>query len=190
MKPQNKVLVYLVIILGVFLLTTYSCEKNDDPMAIGKTYQGGIIAYRLQIIDPGYDKNVLHGIIVAPNDLDTDSIPWYNGSFTTTGATGMEVGTGNANTNTIVSSQGAGSYAAKLCYDLVLNGYSDWYLPGMEELNRIYSHKKEIGGFSVFYWSSTEFTNYQAWYYDFSTGARLYTFKGIWSFHVRPVRSF
>jgi hypothetical protein len=46
---------------------------------------------------------------------------------------GTVIGTGNTNTNLIVAVQGNGNYAAKICYDLVLNGYSDWFLPSRDE---------------------------------------------------------
>ena len=131
-------------------------DKNINNLIIGDVYKGGIIAYFLQSGDPGYDANVRHGIIAATSDQIT-GIQWYNGSYTTTGATATAIGTGNANTNLIVTNQGAGSYAAKLCSDLVLNGYSDWYLPSTGELHKLFVNKASIGGFAnYFYWSSSE----------------------------------
>ena len=80
--------------------------------------------------------------------------------------------------------------AARLCGDLVQGGYSDWYLPSQDELNKLYLNQIAIGGFvGTNYWSSTEDDAGSAFNLDFTSG--------VWGdgdkiavLSVRAIRSF
>ena len=172
--------------------TSYGNEINFMTMpTIGQSYQGGVVAYILQPGDPGYVAGAYHGIISSLSDQIVN-ITWnYGGSTFQTGASGTALGTGNSNTNTIVSVFGTGNYAAKLCFDLVLNGYSDWYLPSRDEMAKMILNKNAIGGFSgANYWSSSEYDTRNAYYANFTSGtANLVGSKDSVA-NVRAVRSF
>ena len=85
---------------------------------------------------------------------------------TTTGATSSS--NGLVNTTTIVNSLGtynSGNYAAKVCDDLILYGFSDWYLPSKDEIQLALSNQGAFWDAFYGYWSSTE-ANISTAYYD------------------------
>ena len=122
-------------------------------LAIGDSYQGGIIFY--------LDVTGCHGKIVTEFDLPTIGVPGVAGINETTfcpGAIGTlslptSFGSGLANTNLLVSTFGstttfyAPDYAAKLCSDCTVGGYTDWYLPSADELYKVWQNMGVIGNF-------------------------------------------
>ena len=120
-------------------------------------------------------------------------IPWYNGDYVLTGATGTSIGTGMSNTQKIVNIQGSGNYAAKLCDDLTLNGFSDWFMPSKDELNLMYEnlHLNLFGGFaSDYYWSSSEGSADNAWNQYFGNGDQFGYSDKVNQLWVRALRAF
>jgi len=163
-------------------------------LSIGDNYQGGKVAYILVKGDPGYDVNTQHGIIAATSDQSDQliRIKWDKGTYTITGATGTAIGTGLSNTNKIIASQGepAMSYAAGLARAYTGGGYTDWYLPSKDELEKLSYTREIIGGFvNYYYWSSSEVDLSKAWFQTFFSGRQETSVKGEPAI-VRAIRSF
>ena len=185
-----------LLLLALFTLAIAGCKKTETlttttntatttttpPPVIGQSYQGGIVFY----VDGA------HGLIAATADQGTGTIQWYNGNSVITNATSKEIGKGMTNTSLVVKAQSTGDYAAKICDDLVLSGYSDWFLPSKDELHLMYLNLKAkglgdfIGGG---YWSSSETTIDIAWHEFFGNGYQSPDVKSN-TYYVRAVRAF
>ena len=181
---------------------TATCDDGSCTYvpSIGDTHQGGIVFY----LDGSGG-----GLIAAPSDQST-SANWSNHAYlggcagTNIPGTSKLIGTGNQNTINIDAICTTTGIAADICANLTLNGYSDWFLPSKNELNKMYLNIGQgnalglgnIGGFatgilSSGYWSSTQRnanTN-EAWALFFDNGLPINYTK--WnSMIVRAVRSF
>ncbi len=149
---------------------------------MGEEYAGGIIFF--------IDASGEHGLVVAPFDQQT-SAPW--GFFEKpVGANSNAMGDGPINTTKIVKASQSRDIAARLCSDLALNGFSDWFLPSRDELELAYKNLKPKG-FGNFaneeYWSSSETDFNNAWLMHFGFG--MATESNVNStVHVRAVRQF
>jgi hypothetical protein len=165
------------------------------PLVIGQAYQGGII-FRL-------DATQQHGLIAAATNQSTGLIWDYNNPFTVTNVTDTGIAAGKLNTSSIVSKLGAGgSYAARLCDSLVLNSYSDWYLPSKDQLALMYQNisknadgtlKNNFKG-DNYYWSSSENGDGGAWAQFFGPNP-IYTLRQVTLskntlLYVRAIRTF
>jgi hypothetical protein len=185
-----KNLFVFILMLLLFGCTPENPTPNPTPtptIAIGESYQGGKIAYILQAGDIGYDVNVPHGLIAAPSDQGPTG--WGCDGTLISGADGTAIGTGNNNTFDIMNGCNEVGIAARLCADLVLDGYSDWYLPSKDELNRLHQNRVAIGGFTTYgYWSSSEVDNNNVWKQYFGDGFQTIANKGAGM--LRAIRSF
>jgi len=150
---------------------------------IGESYGGGIIFY--------VDAKGQHGLIAAETDQST-SVAWGCSGSPVTHAYGTKRDCGLANTKSIVDSCATAGIPARLCDELVLNGYSDWYLPCKDELDLMYDNLKAagLGGFSsTSYWSSSSVSTTNAWSQNFSNGTQNSSAKTS-TFRVRAIRRF
>jgi hypothetical protein len=134
---------------------------------------GGFVFY-----DKGAYSDGWRYLEAAASD-QSEWIQWYQKDGLATGATGTAVGTGRSNTAAIVSAQGVGTYAARVCDNLVVMyggvTYDDWFLPSIDELLAVYDNlvfrSPSLGGFDLsaktgYYWSSSESSESPtfAWY--------------------------
>jgi hypothetical protein len=144
---------------------------------------GGIVFY----LDPtGY-----HGLISSTVDQTADAAWGCDGTLIGPGAENTGLGTGNINTAAIVAACSDPGIAAKVCDTLTLNGFTDWYLPAIDELDSMYVHKDTIGGFvNGWYWSSTEHDSLGAWIYIFDLNEPAWTSKAYPFINVRCIRKF
>jgi hypothetical protein len=193
-------------------------SSNGTIHNIGDSYGGGIVFF---VYDNGQ-----HGLIAAPEDIsifDGESyntyFPWFNiyypdgPEYMLTGTNNDGLGAGAMNTTIIVSSQASynyyngnalNNYAAQVCVDYEISDvdeitFGDWYLPSIYELNLLYTQKAKIGNLAEdIYWSSTEFSDSNAYFQNFIDGISSYDYDSYYDsfyskedyFLIRAIRSF
>jgi hypothetical protein len=152
---------------------------------LGQDTLGGIVFYIY--LDANGDQR---GLIVNKNQSNG---AWQS-SWTTTNATRSWDGVYNTNLMT-------NSPAANYVNGLTDGGFSDWYLPSIDELSILWNNRFHVnnalnsGGFTLLsnttYWSSTEYGGSVAFRFSFSEGYRIPDNPqktGNWG--VRAVRAF
>jgi hypothetical protein len=173
----------------------YNCDGNI--LEIGNVAFGGIVFY--------IDETGQHGLVAAFEDLP-GTYQWGLFGINIDGADGEHIGTGNQNTLYIMNQQvclaeNGEITAAQAALDYEGGGYSDWYLPSINELIEMYSslgiNGVELVSFSEFntlpwpsgYWSSTNYSNNEAYIVGFESGISGGNNKND-ALYVRPIRSF
>lgn len=168
--------------------TAYGNEiivTTNPVFTIGMSYQGGLIFY--------IDGTANHGLIASLSNIPAGSTASWGCSGTTlSNCSGTVIGTGLTNTNAIVSGCSTSNIAARLCYNLSLDGYDDWFLPSKDELYQMYTNLKlnGLGNFTAsYYWSSSQYSSTAAWILSFSNGGSTTGSKSS-VYYVRAVRAF
>jgi hypothetical protein len=154
---------------------------TSSQLAFGDMYAGGIVFY--------LDSTSLHGYVCAEYN-QSYIVSWGCYGTNVTGAGGTAVGTGQANTSAVVAASCALGCAAEICSDLVLNGYSDWFLPSREELRKMALNLAGITDFGVtYYWSSTQANSASAIAISFP-GAGVVAPSKSDRYPIRAIRAF
>lgn len=162
----------------------FAVVDNGNKKVVGQTFGGGIIFY--------VDGTGEHGLIASIDNGEGVRAQW--GCYDLlVDDTQLGIGTGQENTKKIITAcrtAGNANIAARLCNELVLEGFTDWFLPSKEELNLLYENKEIIGGYEHgYYWSSSEVDSHFAWYQHFDFGFQDYLKKDF-SYFFRPIRAF
>jgi hypothetical protein len=130
--------------------TSYGADVTFTTAAVlsfGDFYAGGLVFY--------LDTTLLHGYVCSETNQNVNQ--WGCHGVNVSGANGVAIGTGWANTEAIRLAGCANGYAAQPIYDLTLNGYNDWFLPSKDELHVMYVNLSSIEDFGqTTYWSSTQ----------------------------------
>jgi hypothetical protein len=166
---------------------------------LGEEFGGGVIFHLYRD-----SSGVEHGLIVAPNDISI-STSWDSTASCLAGTCvnvryAESTWNGAANTAAIVNDVSSPFTAASQCDNYSSGGFSDWYMPSLQELNMIWNNLFDVNRtmesmpgaetmrFAV-YWSSTEIDSIGAWMFSFMTGQSSYWDK-IETYHLRAIRKF
>ena len=148
-------------------------EGESSARYVGEEYGGGVV-FHVYKDALGIERGLVVSIINQSSsstysDIDNISI----GVATTWN--------GQANTNLMSTQVGATSGAWKDCNDYTYDGFSDWYLPAVDELSLLWQNRFNInktlttivGATEIKYgnyWSSTEYIATTAYTFNFYTG--------------------
>jgi len=179
---------YFFLLMSLALIVGQAAAQTSQPAEereIGMHSEGGIVFY--------IDATGKHGLVAMPYD-QAKQVPW--GANSITGADSPSDGT--ANSDNILryfagKPEGKIKPAVNYCDTLTSGGYSDWYLPSIMELRRMYQVQDIIGGFKLGdYCSSTEYGREDAYAIHFRPHNRVefYYNKTNSLYNVRCIRKY
>ena len=160
--------------MGTSAPSLESDEIIPVDLAVGDFYQGGIVAYINKAGDDRYVSGKETGIIVAIEDNDTIA-SWYAQRpdyidydvFFCLACVDIDnfIGAGQENTENIYNFYNnlEGTRISTSIFGIIqsynFDGYSDWYIPSLDELKTLYQNRVAIGNFDLEeeYWSSNDY---------------------------------
>lgn len=113
---------------------TYSFWKSTIP-PIGTFVEGGYVAGIMDTLASGGERYLL---LVAPKQYQV-AMQWSKDYNKYTGSTATSKWNGLENTTKLLNSNYPAAY---YCATLIANGYDDWYLPAIDELELLYRNFK------------------------------------------------
>lgn len=195
-KKQNKLVTGDNIKLSGDTISVTGISKRF----IGEYYGGGVIFHLWKDA-----QGIEHGLVVSLNN-QSNTQEWSNIRNTEIGITAQSTWDGLTNSIAIIGQVGHINSAAKLCLDLSSNGFSDWYLPSIDEISLLWQNRFHVnmalssiaGASQLNYsslftlWSSSEWTNnggFGAFMFNFDSGTVSYSNKDSQRY-VRAIRLF
>ena len=183
------------------MIANLQSQITNLPIRVGDIVNGDVVFHIFASDEPGFVSGETHGLVVAMSDVATSvewgcygtDLPNVQNAFSFGGnpsGLGAEIGDGFNNTNNILTDCPTAP-AALAARSLG----TDWFLPSINELKKMYDHKDDleaVSGFTAFksyYWSSTEDGDILAWKQGFDDGNQNDSNK-ISPSNVRAVRAF
>lgn len=199
-----------------FLSVPYAIHAKTAESIVGGAPGGCFTHYIGEILGGGVifhlwkdAQGVEHGLIVDITDLSMEHI-WSNVNQTLIGPPAQSTWDGLSNSIAIVNQPGHTKSAASLCLNSTNGGYSDWYLPSIDELSLLWHSRFNVNKTlstiveatvfpaliwygSYHCWSSTESHDGEAFALDLANGTPIYysaaNVKAMLGY-VRAIRAF
>lgn len=110
-------------------------QRSFGPPPIGSAYEGGFFAGQISLAGNGVAS---HNLVIAPvSSGENSSVQWKTSNTSTAGTSSVIDGpTNSANMNN------ASHPAAQFCEGRTIGGFSDWYMPAVNELEVCYYNLK------------------------------------------------
>ncbi len=149
-----------------------ACPSLGDPGPAG-----GLIFYDKGSFSDGW-RYLEYGIEIQGGDKQWGCRTSNNTSFL--------LGTGFNNTANVVNNYNTNNCSQSpdaflVCSNLARNGFSDWYLPSVNELQELYPYRTQLGLGDKRYWSSSELDASIAYVVDYGGEANGVPYSYTWA---------